>query len=142
MAVCGLSSTLSFTNWTSSRSSLISSRIGEIRLHGPHHGAQKSTITGLSARKTSLSKEASVPPATAMLTYLRLALSASRPGHSSTKKRAVSRRLSAASKDRKRRDSTAYTHRGWPDEAPHRGPTGLPSTVRLKADRWKPTAGS
>src|SRR5213592_313753 len=32
-----------------------SSRIGSIALHGPHHGAQKSTTTGTSAASTSRS---------------------------------------------------------------------------------------
>src|SRR5215204_2251764 len=61
-----LSSTLSFTKPTVSRVSLISSRIGETRRHGTHHGAQKSTITGLSALRTSLSNVASVTSATAI----------------------------------------------------------------------------
>src|SRR4028119_926402 len=68
MAVAGLSSTFSFTKRTSSRSSLISSRIGETRRHGTHHGAQKSTMTGFSAPKTSFSNVASVTPATAIST--------------------------------------------------------------------------
>src|ERR687894_2664804 len=66
MAVAGLSSTLSLTNRTSSRSSDISSRIGETRRHGTHHGAQKSTTTGFSAFRTSLSNVASVTSATAI----------------------------------------------------------------------------
>src|SRR5918992_3093684 len=68
MAVAGLSSTFSFTKRTSSRSSLISSRIGETRRHGTHHGAQKSTMTGFSAPKTSFSNVASVTSATAINT--------------------------------------------------------------------------
>src|SRR5918998_3091798 len=68
MAVAGLSSTFSFTKRTSSRSSLISSRIGEMRRHGTHHGAQKSTMTGFSAPKTSFSNVASVTSATAIST--------------------------------------------------------------------------
>src|SRR3712207_4113574 len=130
MAVCGLSSTFSFTNWTSSRSSLISSRIGEIRLHGPHHGAQKSTMTGLLDRRTSLSKEASVTSATAMLTYLRLALSASRPGHSSTLIGAVSRRLSAVSLGREKRHPAPNTPRRPTGGTPQRQRTEPFSTVQ------------
>src|SRR5437867_1423809 len=34
--------------------------IGEIALHGPHHGAQKSTSTGTSEVRTSCSKDSSV----------------------------------------------------------------------------------
>src|SRR5918998_2291815 len=67
IAVAGLSSTLSLTNCTSSRSSDISSRIGETRRQGTHHGAQKSTMTGFSDLRTSLSNVASVTSATAML---------------------------------------------------------------------------
>src|ERR671910_261160 len=74
MAVEGLSSTLTLTNLTSSRDSDISSRIGEMRRHGTHQGAQKSTITGLSERRTSLSNVASVTSATAILSNLRLSL--------------------------------------------------------------------
>src|SRR5919202_4421714 len=74
MAVEGLSSTLTLTNVTSSRDSDISSRIGEMRRHGTHQGAQKSTITGLSERRTSLSKVASVTSATAILSNLRWSL--------------------------------------------------------------------
>src|SRR3712207_3183032 len=66
MVVSGLSSTLSLTNRTSSRSSDISSRIGETRRHGTHHGAQKSTMTGVSDLRTSLSNVASVTSATAI----------------------------------------------------------------------------
>src|SRR5918997_1934729 len=67
IAVAGLSSTLSLTNRTSSRSSDHSSRIGETRRHGTHHGAQKSTMTGFSDLRTSLSNVASVTSATAIL---------------------------------------------------------------------------
>src|SRR5215204_1013929 len=74
MAVEGLSSTLTLTNLTSSRDSDISSRIGEIRRHGTHQGAQKSTITGLSECRTSLSKVASVTSATAILSNLHWSL--------------------------------------------------------------------
>src|SRR5215212_5683424 len=74
MAVEGLSSTLTLTNLTSSRASDISSRIGEMRRHGTHQGAQKSTITGLSERRTSLSKVASVTSATAILSNLHWSL--------------------------------------------------------------------
>src|SRR5439155_17477367 len=45
---------------SSARSSAILSRIGETAWHGPHHSAQKSTITGLSDLSTSWSKLASV----------------------------------------------------------------------------------
>src|SRR5215218_10786426 len=74
MAVERLSSTLTLTNLTSSRDSDISSRIGEIRRQGTHQGAQKSTITGLSERRTSLSKVASVTSATAILSNLHWSL--------------------------------------------------------------------
>src|ERR671913_2058248 len=74
MAVEGLSSTLTLTNLTSSRDSDISSRIGEIRRQGTHQGAQKSTITGLSERRTSLSKVASVTSATVILSNLHWSL--------------------------------------------------------------------
>src|SRR5947199_4420352 len=54
------SSTLTFaTLIVSAFSRAISSRSGAINLHGPHHSAQKSTITGLSLRVTSPSKLAS-----------------------------------------------------------------------------------
>src|SRR5207253_7433060 len=45
---------------SSARSSAILSRIGETAWHGPHHSAQKSTITGLSELRTSWSKVDSV----------------------------------------------------------------------------------
>src|SRR6478672_6928538 len=54
IAVSWLSSTFIFVNfrwppcWPAS-----SSRIGSMTLHGPHHGAQKSTTTGVSADSTS-----------------------------------------------------------------------------------------
>src|SRR6266404_2364345 len=38
----------------------ISSRVGAMLLHGPHHSAQKSTRTGPGARSTSASNELSV----------------------------------------------------------------------------------
>src|SRR4029453_4616567 len=41
------------------------SSTGVIAWHGPHHGAQKSTSTGFSARRTSVSKLASVTSRTA-----------------------------------------------------------------------------
>src|ERR687894_1653024 len=85
MAVAGLSSTLSLTNRTSSRSSDISSRIGETRRQGTHHGAQKSTMTGFSDLRTSLSNVASVTSATAMLQKTSVAQTpASQPRYSST----------------------------------------------------------
>src|ERR1700745_3683624 len=56
-AISGLSSTLSFATETCPPCSLaISSNSGAIILHGPHHSAQKSTITGLSPCVTSRSK--------------------------------------------------------------------------------------
>src|SRR6266567_4751643 len=45
---------------SSGRSSAIRSRTGETAWHGPHHSAQKSTITGLSLWMTSCSKVVSV----------------------------------------------------------------------------------
>ena len=52
-----LSSTFTFTIFILSPcSSDICSNIGAIALHGPHHGAQKSTITGMSDLSTSDSK--------------------------------------------------------------------------------------
>src|SRR5262249_39164333 len=45
---------------SSERSSAIRSRTGETAWHGPHHSAQKSTITGLSLAITSCSKVVSV----------------------------------------------------------------------------------
>src|SRR3954447_15105977 len=57
----GLSSTLSFATRTLPCCSVaISSRIGLIILHGPHHSAQKSTTTTSSAAPISSSKVASV----------------------------------------------------------------------------------
>src|SRR5215204_4300106 len=84
IAVEGLSSTLTLTNATSSRESDISSRIGDTRRQGTHQGAQKSTITGLSDRRTSLSKVASVTSATAMISNLRSLLEVNFAEHSST----------------------------------------------------------
>src|SRR6185312_16206859 len=60
-AVCGLSSTLSFTIVIlSAFSEPIWSRIGPTARHGPHHSAQKSTRIVLSELRTSASKVASV----------------------------------------------------------------------------------
>src|SRR3954467_2013737 len=59
-AVTWFSSTLSLTMRRSSRSCAISSRTGATRRHGPHHGAQKSTSTGVSDSMTSAWKFASV----------------------------------------------------------------------------------
>src|ERR671926_1927073 len=60
-AVAGLSSTLSLTTSTlPACSAAMSSRIGDSMRHGPHHSAQKSTMTGLPAFRTSASKLASV----------------------------------------------------------------------------------
>lgn len=59
--VSGLSSTLTLTIWNlSPYSESRSSRTGAMALQGPHHAAQKSTRTGLSACSTSWSKLASV----------------------------------------------------------------------------------
>jgi hypothetical protein len=43
------------TRISSARSSAICSRMGETARHGPHHSAQKSTITGVSLPSTSVS---------------------------------------------------------------------------------------
>src|SRR4051794_31471261 len=59
-AVRGFSSMSSFTNSTFSVVAASSSSAGAIALHGPHHGAQKSTTTGRRALSTSLSKVSSV----------------------------------------------------------------------------------
>src|SRR5215212_3199645 len=59
-AVTWFSSTLSLTMRRSSRSCAISSRTGATTRHGPHHGAQKSTSTGVSDSMTSAWKLASV----------------------------------------------------------------------------------
>src|SRR3954465_8226525 len=60
-AVAGLSSTFSLTTSTlPACSAAMSSRIGVSMRHGPHHSAQKSTMTGLSAFRTSVSKLESV----------------------------------------------------------------------------------
>ena len=56
----GSSSMSSITNSSSSVSPASSSSALVTALHGPHHGAQKSTTTGRSARRTSCSKLASV----------------------------------------------------------------------------------
>ena len=53
LAVAGFSSMSSFTNSTACVSPASSSSAGSIALHGPHHGAQKSTTTGPRARRTS-----------------------------------------------------------------------------------------
>src|SRR6476646_2383438 len=58
----------SLPNTTRSPCSVSSScRIGSTALHGPHHGAQKSTITGRSACRTSCSKFWSVSSSTAAM---------------------------------------------------------------------------
>src|SRR5688572_6357033 len=60
-AMAGLSSTFTLTTLTfSPYSTEISSRMGPSLRQGPHHSAQKSTMTGLSADSTSLPKLASV----------------------------------------------------------------------------------
>ena len=51
--VCWLSSMLSLTTRRSSRSAAISSSTGATTRHGAHHGAQKSTSTGVSDSRTS-----------------------------------------------------------------------------------------
>ena len=56
----GFSSMSIFTKSTLSVVPAISSSAGSIALHGPHHGAQKSTTTGPPACSTSCSKVASV----------------------------------------------------------------------------------
>src|SRR5262249_58563374 len=66
-AVCGFSSTLSFTILTLPLSvPAISSSAGAIMRQGPHHSAQKSTTTGSVAFSTSESKVASETLLTAM----------------------------------------------------------------------------
>src|SRR5687768_4507491 len=63
-AVRGLSSVFSLRNSTlPSYSSASSSTIGATMRQGPHHGAQKSTSTGLSAWRTSSSQLVSVTSA-------------------------------------------------------------------------------
>src|SRR5262245_8762547 len=60
--IAGLASTSTFTTSIASPYLLFSFSIsGAIILQGPHHAAQKSTTTGLSAFSTSSSKLASVP---------------------------------------------------------------------------------
>src|ERR1700712_339198 len=60
-AVSGFSSMLTFTIWTLSPISLaISASSGSTLRHGAHHSAQKSTSTGLSDCRTSLTNVASV----------------------------------------------------------------------------------
>src|SRR5262245_24933623 len=69
--VRGLSSILILTTFTLGPSSLaISSSAGPIILNGPHHSAQKSTTTGPSAFRTSVSKEESETACVAMVTSL------------------------------------------------------------------------
>src|SRR5262245_56236669 len=58
----------SFANTTRPASSSSSSaKTGSTARQGPHHGAQKSTTTGVSARRTSCSKVASVSSSTATM---------------------------------------------------------------------------
>src|SRR6476660_8124622 len=60
-AMAGLSSTFTLTTSTfSPYSTEISSRIGPSLRQGPHHSAQKSTMTGLAEASTSVLKLASV----------------------------------------------------------------------------------
>src|SRR5947209_1288683 len=64
-AVFWLSSMLSLTTLSASARSLaISSTTGATIRHGPHHGAQKSTSTGLSDSRTSAWKLLSVTSVT------------------------------------------------------------------------------
>src|SRR2546423_7433653 len=65
--VCWFSSVLSLTTFRSSRSPAISSRTGATTRQGPHHGAQKSTRTGVSASMTSATKLVSVTSMTAAM---------------------------------------------------------------------------
>src|SRR5271165_2478921 len=56
-AIAGSSSTLTLAKRARGSSSLAArSKIGAIARHGPHQGAQKSTINGMSLRSTCLSK--------------------------------------------------------------------------------------
>src|ERR1700733_9566684 len=56
-AIAGSSSTLTLAKRARGSSSFAAlSKIGAIVRHGPHHGAQKSTISGMSLRSTCLSK--------------------------------------------------------------------------------------
>src|SRR5690625_807229 len=60
-AIWGFSSVFTFTILIlSAYSAAISSKIGATWRQGPHHGAHKSTRTGLSALRTSASEVASV----------------------------------------------------------------------------------
>src|SRR5436190_737049 len=60
-AIAGSSSMLILTTlYAPSRIAAICSTIGDTCRHGPHHGAQKSTMTGKSLRRTSFSKVAVV----------------------------------------------------------------------------------
>src|SRR5579885_689253 len=64
-AVLGFSSVFSLTTLIFPAKSLDrSSTTGATALQGPHHGAQKSTSTGMSALRTTCSKVASVTFAT------------------------------------------------------------------------------
>src|SRR5436853_1452030 len=61
---------LTFTSLSSpSRSATIRSSTGETAWHGPHHSAQKSTITGVSLWRTSCSK---VPSVTSVAIWSRI----------------------------------------------------------------------
>jgi hypothetical protein len=67
-AVFGFSSTFTFTKATFSEfSSANASIVGASALHGPHHGAQKSTSTGFPDFNTSCSNELSVTSLTNLL---------------------------------------------------------------------------
>src|SRR5688572_8687040 len=72
-AMAGLSSTFTLTTSTFSLySTEISSRMGPSLRQGPHHSAQKSTITGLSAASTSVLKLASVTSLALLITLVSL----------------------------------------------------------------------
>jgi hypothetical protein len=67
-AMAGLASVSTLTNFIDSPCwAAISSTIGDIWRHGAHQAAQKSTSTGLSDRRTSSSKVASVTAVTDVL---------------------------------------------------------------------------
>src|SRR6478735_3773060 len=78
-AMAGLSSTFTLTTSTFSLySTEISSRIGPSLRQGPHHSAQKSTMTGFSEASTSVLKLASVTSFALLITFVSLPLVAAR----------------------------------------------------------------
>src|SRR4051794_40406627 len=78
-AMAGLSSTFTLTTSTFSLySTEISSRMGPSLRHGPHHSAQKSTMTGLSEASTSALKLASVTSFALLITLSLFRLVAAR----------------------------------------------------------------